>query len=645
MLNIPEEVKTLFSTDGVNKNFHVHFPNGETSDLNNENILSESVKFTESLCSQQYFKFGLAEASQIEFTAVGIPNILGAVIDCAIEIDCTSLGSAWAEQNPIDTTLDFLEPQTCEYNSKVYYRIPYGRFIVDECPRNHGTMWQRKITAYTGSLIDSDNQVLYGQFPVSSFILNPFTWFEAQRINREDMTQLPINRNYKWLFMSMFTSNGDKGITELAKGVKRGTISGSIPHIEFYKNTPNRPQLGTYVFIFDYDKHEFDNYGLALTNALLASAPSGNFCYNSDVSGVEPVPDVWVKEFASTESAFGINTGTFHPSFCISVTYIKDTGDDRAIFKRWSKPVLVEPGKPYILDLENLTNFTFPMKPPSGFIRPVSESVTVWFNIPMEWENQAKISGYPFSDITVSNWASAAPFGDQTVVTRTGTPTIYYKKIEEVAVPKFKINSTLEVKKGKALNKYYTYSNAVSVIAMITGLMEIMGAFLRAKRIGGSEVFRISENQTLIPVSRSDWEEFWWDENDVDPIGTVNAKFSDDENSGEESIMTFSIGDGASIYTMEDNVVLENTVASQAELQAAIDQYFAPNAEVINFTPVDLNMRGLPYLESGDYIQLTAEDGTTVNTYILEQTINGIQHLTADITSTNGELLEVMENE
>ena len=34
MIEIPEAVKALFSSDTVHKNFHVHFPNGETSDLN-----------------------------------------------------------------------------------------------------------------------------------------------------------------------------------------------------------------------------------------------------------------------------------------------------------------------------------------------------------------------------------------------------------------------------------------------------------------------------------------------------------------------------------------------------------------------------------------------------------------------------------
>jgi hypothetical protein len=149
MLNIPEDVKTLFKRDDVFKNFHVRFPNGETTDLNNDNVVSESVTFTESLCSQQSFRFGLTEASEIQFTAVGIPNVRGAVIECAIEIQIDDLGTVWLAEHAPTGTEDFLNPQLCTYGNRNMYRVPYGRFIVDKCPRNHEGMWKREITAYT----------------------------------------------------------------------------------------------------------------------------------------------------------------------------------------------------------------------------------------------------------------------------------------------------------------------------------------------------------------------------------------------------------------------------------------------------------------------------------------------------------------
>ena len=148
MLNIPESIKTLFKTDGVFKNFRVHFPNGEHADLTNSDIVSESVKFTESVCKKEVFQFGLAERPSIEFEAVNIPNIYGVRIECGIEIDISSLTAqqiADIQSGSYDGTL------VLEADSDIgfgYYRIPYGIFIVESCPRSHGAMWRRKITAY-----------------------------------------------------------------------------------------------------------------------------------------------------------------------------------------------------------------------------------------------------------------------------------------------------------------------------------------------------------------------------------------------------------------------------------------------------------------------------------------------------------------
>ena len=89
MLDIPSVVTARLKSDTVKKNFRVQFPNGEYNDITNENIVYESVRFSESICSQDTFRFGLAESSRIEFETVGIGNMLGMQIACFCEVDLT----------------------------------------------------------------------------------------------------------------------------------------------------------------------------------------------------------------------------------------------------------------------------------------------------------------------------------------------------------------------------------------------------------------------------------------------------------------------------------------------------------------------------------------------------------------------------
>ena len=77
MLNIPEPIKELFKRDNVLKNLRVTFPNGEHDDITNDQIIKESMSFTESLATGAPVVFGLCEASVISFECVGVDNING----------------------------------------------------------------------------------------------------------------------------------------------------------------------------------------------------------------------------------------------------------------------------------------------------------------------------------------------------------------------------------------------------------------------------------------------------------------------------------------------------------------------------------------------------------------------------------------
>ena len=106
MLNIPDSIKALYLADTdpyIRRNFRVHFPNGELPDINNDQIVSESMQLTESIMSQNTFKFGLAEAPQISFETVGVGNMMGLTIECSHEIETSSLTAAQISDIQADT--------------------------------------------------------------------------------------------------------------------------------------------------------------------------------------------------------------------------------------------------------------------------------------------------------------------------------------------------------------------------------------------------------------------------------------------------------------------------------------------------------------------------------------------------------------
>ena len=592
MVTIPDEVKALFSSDTVHKNFHVTFPNGETTDLNNENVISESVKFTESLCSQQYFKFGLAEASQIEFVAVGIPNVRGAYIECGIEIDCTRLGAAWAAAHPVDASLPFLTPQTCQYNSKMYYRVPYGRFKIDTCPRDHGAMWQRQITAYSESVHTNEQMSVHEYKSLDTFMPKVNTY----SFNVRNFIYGAVGWMNEDVLPTVFT------------GVDITLTLSDVPIPSSFNQTVIKSKADDTDLYLQY-KIGYKRFYLGTSATVSKDAVYSVYYPNVDFSVTANVIDHFDDEYYVDQSTTFKDLFWFMSRPCIdywssvstwptSSNYADLRANNDCIYayrENVNAPVVYIP---YYIAFDVVDLNQQPVE--TGVVANIRDDLVANFLF-REWQP---------TTATVLDSLSAT------------------------------INSTLN--KRKAVNdktKMFSYANAFSFTDYTSGFMELCGWFLKPDRNGALDFFQMSLNPTPIAVSASDWESFWWDETPIESIGQVNVIYTKDN---EEQQETFTIGNGNSVYTIENNEVLKAAEMDTATMESILQTYFAPNASVVNFTPVDLSMRGLPYLESGDYIELTAEDGETVDTYILSQTISGIQHLTAEITSTNGNLLEVI---
>ena len=142
MIKIPEEIKQLFLSDSIKKNIRIIFPGGELPDITNNNLIAESFSFSESACSKNKLKFGLCEANVVKFETFGIPNIKGLEIDVYHEIDISSLEADFINQHGLrDNILPY-----------PFYRIPYGRFVVDSCEKQND-MNRRKVIAYTKEIL------------------------------------------------------------------------------------------------------------------------------------------------------------------------------------------------------------------------------------------------------------------------------------------------------------------------------------------------------------------------------------------------------------------------------------------------------------------------------------------------------------
>lgn len=632
MLAIPSAIKTLFQTDGVLKNFRVHFPNGEYADITNENVVKESLHFTESICSQSTFRFGLAEASVIEFETVGIGNMYGMTIECGIEIDTSSLSAAQIsaiQADPGDGTLVLAADSDIGFG---YYRIPLGVFRVDRCPRNHGSMTHRRVTAYTATL---------------------------------KTATLSIPGEFLWSTVYARTN----AITAAAVGA--GLVPGRT--LQKYVSGPGQQQAHSqplftgdatpkYISVADASGVPSDMFANAVICKKLSSDP-----YPTDVPafiqaelpGYDPV----------AYDAFGVAVAAAITSAGIDATY-DSAGNhvfaDNEAALRHCVPWLFSPCMVYFFaPLGSIlyqpikggelipvvaSQREFGPASPGGGISDPAAYAAFWHGsasrrIADQYTHyvclEKKAAG---NDVTVSfagqtftipnpgvlsqpsgvKAFNLAAYPDQAVILRgidAGTSTFYLQTSSS---------------SGSLALPVYAFTG-VALGDLANSELELEAAFGKSDRKGGTERFNL-DNSSPISIHPGDYEEVWWDEYDVSPIGTVSTVYRDENN--EEQEAEISVGAGTSVYELADNAIVaaldSNTLS---DITSIIQSSFAPHLGAVAFTPVDLTTQGWPWLEAGDALEIEAEDGTTVETYALRVEMSGIQKLTMNIVSEGGEII------
>ena len=543
MLNIPASVKTLFKTDGTRKNFRVHFPNGEFSDITNENIVREAVRFTESMCSQSTFRFGLSEASVVEFETVGIGNMYGCVIECSYEIDTSSLSAAdlTAIQNdPGDGTLVLAASSDLGYG---FYRVPLGVFRVEACPRNHEAMTHRQVTAY-----GYPNTSSIGLSPAQMQIVSQISKYQA-RLPAEVFpfvasqigfyTHGFIDAHYSRSAMNASFSN-------YTESFDAGTGLNLRIHVDI---SGKRATMGT---IQKTDIRGFDN--------------------GMDFGAI----DSWIDANA--------------PGHGISASAIQKAKDKLGV--RYTNSGMVDP----VIKEGSCYCFYPYFRTMAGFVWSFPTSVTV--------KLQKFVSG---------SWTDIATHTE----TASGTPVIY-RFTPTGSMPSAGVSLDL---------------GSISASELLSGYLEVLGMYGKADRMGGLEISALDPSDP-IAVGAGDYESCWWDEYDIDPVGAVLVPAAD----GNTEI---TIGSGGSVYNMTNNEVMQSLESPDVDtFYTLLSGQFVANVANIGFTPAELTMQGCPWLEAGDALEITAQDGSVVNTYALRVEMSGIQLLRAVITANGGEIME-----
>ena len=597
MLDIPDAIKSLYLADkqaDVRRNFRVQFPNGEMPDINADQILTESVKLDESIMSRSTFKFGLAEAPQISFETIGVPNMMGMTIACFHEIEITGLSAAdlaAVQAEPGDGSVVLVADSDLGFS---FYRLPLGTFIVESCPRNHGALTHRRVSA-SGENINADFTKLLS--------------FETWKMGNWYAGQQAKDINVRHLVFSLLGVEVFGNYVSSAETACTATDSATIDQ-EGKQSTYSSYTARASV---RYCQHD---------NAYIGS--------NDVMSFTMPKLRAWADIEADLQTAWDVRAAhefsdDVRDRIFASVRgyYDNFSGLERSESSRIAYGYTEGGGVAYYPLLQSDAGRGF-------YLQSLRAGSATMYGL-----NRIELPcALRFTFIVTPQGGSSTYTHTEIDLFEGGSfPSLITYTLETGGEQSPSITA-----KSTAANSsnMYSFADSVDLRGILEGALEINGMFVRAGRATAYEGLTLDNSA---PVSIVPWQytEMWFDEYDVLPIGTVIYDYVDSAN-GEQTI-TYSFGSGRSIYEMTGNYLMRLIPQTLAEAQAFIDEYFVPALPGIEFTPAEVDAKGMPWIEAGDALAIETEDGEIVETYALERTLSGIQVLRDSYGANGGELI------
>lgn len=638
MIDVPVEVKELLMDGRTKKRYRIIVLNDEdmTTDfvIDNDTLVSESVSLDERMCSDDTIKFGLCEGSSIEFQYFDHPLITGRRFQVFLDIDYVHI----IHEEEVE------QENTCH--------IPLGYFTAQKCSRQAST-GIIKVTAYNklqSQYLDEKvsikiDELFYQNTRLSLFdikrILLETYMIRNPRIELASSTQTIVTTQF---FLSSLTLSQDYGVDSPINGYTITQAGGTPSSPLTVKLTTQTEEWYWATPWFLYDAIAPDAaYGFLLElekriAEYIVDLIDGMKC--SNFTGKEYLDDICAT--AGFNNIFGIN---------IRSNFWVDPGDEYSTIQKkyienggTSNPVEGSLADAMRTDIPSQSSYhRFECRIPYSI---EIGGVTIYF------KGLYDIAGSSEKYHTYNYWADA---GHQELLEGTVKELRYSDGTLYDPDDKYPMNMYRfpDIPAYDEEKRYYpdTFSEDFTLREIMTADYELNCQFGKLDRItdlfSGVELnhARLYPAEDLYPDNelypggasvsshKSMYSKLWGDEGKIlkwrklimtytlSVPGETGGTYVDKDFVYE----TIVNEDGNVDYVMNDNWLLKSKIFTLQNVQ----DYAAAMVEKmrdVQWFPFEMWCAGLPYLETGDEIEVSI-NSRTYPTYILQRQLKGIHNL------------------
>ena len=644
MFDVPVEVKKAFKKGRTKKQYRieVYTINDDNTltyvfTIGNDNLVKESVKIDERMCSDKYLKFGLCEGSSMEFQYFGMDSITGKELKVYLDV--------WYDDG----------------NGGAWYPIMMGYYEVDASSTQFST-GIRKVTAY------NKLQAKYLDEKANSLILEEFGFEEEAYVGdviNELMADYSIDKQYEKITPSYdyWQNTTTKATTSAYKYSGEYSDQGPFGPAVLYACDPT----------FSISKNIYLSCGCAYRDYLNSINPVTHEYYPIKISPPDflddldiEISDYYKEQLGLIQTTTSVSTiwgwirnlkgqdttpNNKLQNYFLNVTirygdgtyeyYGNNVLNSAGTFAELAKKTLLNVVEVMVFFPRSISFFTNDSSglsgEPTNSVRCQGADGRYWYNILEGGVVKQKTAYYTTPKLPDGSDIDYETLIENVAVSKIiqGTSEADYIKISTKSLP--------EVTLRELQSAVYEMNCQYGQINRVTDMFS--GVELDSTGLYPSETLYPADNlypngntggKAIHPYP-SEYQKLWTDTVGVQSFRYLRITYKTIEDGNEvEKVLQRTINEhGTQNYNMSDNWLFRNLVWTSAQVGEYADAMVA-KMENIRWFPFEMWSVGLPYVETGDAIEIADKEGNTYTTYILQRQLRGIQNL--QDTFINGEL-------
>ena len=651
MYDVPVVVKDALRSGAYKKNYRFLVLNDDgTTDfvIDNDNLVSESVSIDERMCSGDTLKYGLCEGSSLEFQYFGKPNITGRRVQVFIDAlnpyeDIGEIVTNVLNRYTVSEDGDYriyINPSevsnvaatnsvSISHNGSTnYYNMDvmadgHGEVVLTGCTAGDIIYLWNKYAKVARATVQkkiydiNDGSIPMGFFDVKSCSRQASTGIiKASCYNKLMSDYLDADasmeianlesdcidsdyitfKSLQSMLLSGYTIQESQTLIPAAVSLFRASDVGTGPTFKLNgSSTTYYPKI-EYEFV-EVSMNSYNRIKLDIDKYLNKLITAVNGLKNAVVDNVQSGSTFWenFKNNRLYQNTCGLWTQKFSPAIRYGAFNLSEE-----MPSSYDSDIIAHGAIDKLQYYHGFIDYYFYI-PVKFYGHTSSSDVTIW-TLPLEYWLEEDGSDVEVYEVSSTN-------------------------LDMIEIPRTDLS---DVTLRELMNAYYELRCQYGQLSRVTDLFS--GVELNHSRLLPADTLYPADS--LYPdgaaesAFRSQYSKLWADEGNVHKWRYLIITYKGLNENNQEAEFTLQRtvnADGTDDYNMSDNWLFKNLVWTASDVGDYADAMVLKMQDITWF-PFEMWCAGLPYLETGDEIEIPLGE-ETYTSYILQRQLNGIQNL------------------